>query len=264
MREISNISLFTLVLAMALIILSCTRNATKPLVIAHRGARGLVAHGNTVQSFQKAVDIGAEMIEMDIRRTSDGRLAIIHDKEIAGTMVADLNYQQLVRLCKAKENFEPPLFSQVLEAFSGKVRFDIELKEAGYEKEVIEMTLGYLDYLDFIMKSFEDEAVKAIKRIDPRITVGLLVGRSKPKNKFMTRLRELFPELRLLSTNADFISPNHKLLKLGFLFRMRLMGKPVYVWTVNEPESMQRLIQKGVDAIITDRPDIAISLVNSL
>ncbi len=107
----------------------------------------------------------------------------------------------------------------------------------------------------------EELSIKAIKEIDKNITTGLLLGEGDPKN-LITRLSELFPEYRLLQAKADFVSPNYQLLTFGFCWRMKLIKKNIYVWTVNEEKLMINVVKKGIYALITDRPDLALSLFN--
>ena len=111
-----------------------------------------------------------------------------------------------------------------------------------------------------MIKSFFDAAIIAVKQADNRITTGLLLGLSKPKNVIATRLSEIFPEFRLFTTKADFVSPNYQLIKFGFVWRMKLINQNIYVWTINDEKLMVETVKKGVFALITDRPDLALKL----
>ena len=233
--------------------------ATKILVIAHRGASGLVQFDNTLESFDKAIYLGASMVEFDVRKTKDGLLVCYHDESIDGIRLADVDYSQLLKISKQK-GFEIPLLSNVIELCKGKIRLDIELKESGYELEIVKLVKKHLNYQDYVIKSFYDSSVKVIKEIDENITTGLLLGIGKPKKLILTRLLELFPEPRLFQTKADFVSPNYQLLRFGFYWRMKLIKKNIYVWTVNDEYLMKKVVRKGAFALITDRPDLAIKL----
>ena len=107
-----------------------------------------------------------------------------------------------------------------------------------------------------MMKSFIDRSVLRIKEIDPNIKAGLLIG--TPRNTIVHRLNEYFPLHRLHMCKADFISPHHQFVTREFLLRMHLHHKAVYVWTVNDIAKMSKLIRKGIDGIITDRPDFGL------
>jgi glycerophosphoryl diester phosphodiesterase len=230
----------------------------KTFIIGHRGARGLTPSENTIASFEVAVQLGVDMIEFDIRRTADGALVCFHDEDIQGRRLDQLSYDDLLAATRA-QGYEAPLLADVLRRFRGQVRFDIELKETGYEAEVIAETLSVVGREDFVMKSFHDQTVLAIKRLDATVKAGLLVGADGPRYA-PGRVRELFPGFRVTACRADFVSPNVELVRLGFVRRMHGLGRPVYVWTVNDEGQMRRLLDLGVDAIITDRPDLALRL----
>jgi glycerophosphoryl diester phosphodiesterase len=172
-----------------------------------------------------------------------------------------LTYQQLLDISRQK-GFNVPLVEDVLKLCRGKIKLDIELKEAGYELEIVNLIKKYLDYPDYVIKSFIDAAIIAVKKTDNKITTGLLLGLSNPQNLIATRLSEFFPEFRLFTTKADFVSPNYQLIKLGFVWRMKLINKKIYVWTVNDEKLMAEIVEQGVFALITDRPDLALALVN--
>ncbi|MDT9340382.1 glycerophosphodiester phosphodiesterase [Trichodesmium erythraeum 21-75] len=206
---------------------------TKPLIIAHRGASGLVKFENTLASFAKAIELGVSMVEFDVRKTQDNLFVAFHDESIDGIKLRDLTYQQLLNISQ-KKGFDVPLVEDVLKLCQRKIKLDIELKEAGYELEIVNLVKKYLDYQDYVIKSFIDTAIITLKKTDNKITTGLLLGLGNPQNFILTRLSEIFPEFRLLLTKADFVSPNYQLIKLGFVWRMKILNKNIYVWTIND------------------------------
>lgn len=232
---------------------------SKPLIIAHRGASGLVEFGNTMEAFEKAIEVGAPMMEFDVRKTKDQQLVCFHDPEINGKRISGLTYKEIVQYSRQR-GFTPPLVKNVLQFSRDKIQLDIELKERGYETQVVDLVREHLEYSEFIIKSFHDSTVRTIKEYDPNIHVGLLLGKSA-FNFGITRILELFPEYRIRNTRADFVSPNYRLLHFCFLERMHVLGKNALVWTVNEKNRMKHLLNKGVDGLITDRPDIALELL---
>ncbi len=231
----------------------------KPLIIAHRGASGLVKFENTIESFAKAIELGVPMAEFDVRKTQDNLFVAFHNESIDGIKLRDLTYQQLLDISRQK-GFEVPLIEDVLKLCRGKIKLDIELKEAGYELEIVNLVKKYLDYQDYVIKSFLDAAIIAVKKTDNKITTGLLLGLGNSQNLIPTGLSAIFPEFRLFTTKADFVSPNYQLMKFGFVWRMKLMNKNIYVWTVNDEKLMIEIVNKGGFALITDRPDLALKL----
>ncbi len=232
-------------------------------IIAHRGASGLVEFDNSIESFKKAIEIGSDMVEFDVRKTRDDILIAFHDLDLKGQKIAELEYEEILEITE-DAGYKVPTVEDVVVLCKGKIGLDVELKESGYEKELVDLLTDHLDREKFIMKSFSDKTVRSIKEYDDNIKTGLLLGVENPKRKLKTRLSELFPKKRVRDCKADFVSPNHQLLRLFFLRRMRFSGKDVYVWTVNDPVKMIHLFGKKVRAIITDRPDLAIKVRNSL
>lgn len=232
-----------------------------PLVIAHRGARGLVPFENTLHAFERAVELGADMVEFDVHQTADGQLAIFHDDRLPdGRAVADLPLADL-QAWALTQGFALPELGATIDALAGRIGLDVEIKGVGYEAAVLEALVTRLPYDAFVVKSFHDRSVLQLKLLDPRARAGLLLGDDDPANPLQTRRSELFPRARLRACRADFVAPYHQLVRLGYTWRMARLGMPVYTWTVNDPVDMQRLLRLGVDALITDRPDVALALL---
>ncbi len=226
-------------------------------VIAHRGASGLAGYENTLEAFMLAIKLGADYVEFDVRKTNDEKLIVFHDAEIEGVSIASVTYKYLNTIA-SKKGYKVPLLSEVLDLCSGKIKLDIELKETGYEKAVIDLVREKYAYSDFVMKSFSDASVLHIKKYDSRITAGLLLGKKHASLK--RRLHEYFPKQRLLLCHADFVSPNYRLCTGAYIKRMHKIGMKVFIWTINSPKAIKRCFTLKADGIITDRPDLAISL----
>ncbi|MGZ3539082.1 MAG: glycerophosphodiester phosphodiesterase [Thermodesulfobacteriota bacterium] len=229
--------------------------------MAHRGAPGY-AKENTIESFEKAVALGADMIEFDVRRTKDNVFIVYHDGLIQGKPVNDLVYEEINQMAK-NHGFDIPTVGEVLKWSRGRIKLDVELKEEGYEKEIVELLSGYFKKDQFVITSFNESSLKIIKDSYPGIQVGLLLGKSKAPP--WTRISEFFPMKRCKKAQADFLVVHFKLLRFGFLERTRRSGKPVFVWTVNDEEMIWKLLNnRSVYAIITDKPDLAVSLRKKL
>jgi glycerophosphoryl diester phosphodiesterase len=249
-------------------------------IVAHRGKTAQVKSENTIEAFSAAMSIlgegsthgGIPQIEFDLRLSRDGYVVIYHDRTIDGTEVSDLDYQQLQSIARGK-GFEIPLFEDLLKLcrdfvpapLQRQIALDIEIKEEGYEERVIALATQYLSYDNFVIKSFHDRSVRKIKDIDPNIKVGLLLGKVTGKFPLLSILTQLFPEYRVLRTGADFVAPHFRMLRFGFLWRMKLLNTEVFVWTVNEERRLLKLLKsKYIAAIITDRPELALAIVERL
>jgi glycerophosphoryl diester phosphodiesterase len=230
---------------------------TQKLIIGHRGAPEY-AKENTIDSFEKAMILGADMIEFDVRRTRDHVLIVYHDGLIQERPIKDLTYEEVSQIGR-NEGFDIPTVEEVLKWSSGKIKLDIELKEEGYEKGIVALLTRYFKKDQFIITSFNDSSLKIMKENDPDIRVGLLLGKSK--GPFLSGISEFFPMKRCNKAKADFLAVHWKLLRFGFLDRAERNNKPVFVWTVNDEGMIWTLLHdRRIHAIVTDKPDLAVSL----
>jgi glycerophosphoryl diester phosphodiesterase len=238
------------------------RNGTR--IVAHRGNTSLVKFENTIEAFQTAIEIGIPQIEFDLRMTQDGYLVCYHDRSIDGIKIKHLRYQELLTISRGK-GFEIPLFEDILKLCQDRIALDIEIKEEGYEEQIVSLTTKYFSYSNFVMKSFNDSSVRRIKNLDPQIKVGILLGGIARKRSVLGILSQFFPEYRILKTGADFVAPNFRLLKFGFVWRMKLLDREIYVWTVNKESRLFKLIRNNqVSAIITDKPELALKILTHI
>lgn len=228
-------------------------------MVAHRGGRYAdIAGEQTLAHMERAIALGADFVEVDVRATSDGELVCVHDPTIAGVTVSAVTYAGLARACEAAGVVTPPRLGEVLAFCQGRVRVDVELKVAGTEAGVIAVAkrAGSLDGV--IFKCFQDAVVRELKRLEPSCVAGLLLGVQRPRRGAWTRLGEIFPEWRLRACRADFVCPNQRLLRAGYTWRMRLQGYPVLVWTVNDPAHLAAL-GAVVDGLITDEVEACLA-----
>ncbi len=241
-------------------------------IVAHRGNTATVKSENTIEAFQNAMvvlrdcvnDIGIHQIEFDLRMSRDGYLISYHDRTIDDINIGDLDYQELRSIAQRK-GFDIPLFEDILKLCCNRIALDIELKEEGYEDRIVFLTTKYLKYADFVVKSFNDASIRKIKDLDPKIKTGLLLGKVSTKFPLSSICSQFFPEYRIWKTGANFVAPHFRLLKFGFLWRMKLLDTEVYVWTVNEEWRLFKLLSnKYISAIITDRPELALQILDRL
>ncbi len=227
---------------------------SRPLVIAHRGA-SLEQPENTAAAIERAVELGADAVEVDLRRTADGALIIHHDPAIRrrGPLLRRQSLDDARAMAAAVGR---PLLTldELLSLIDGRVGLDLELKESGYEREVVTACsrFGLRDQL--LITSFLDSALIGVKRWDASLRTGLLIAVTPA-----TRLRDQRRPVRLLNrlhrTQADVILPHYSLLRLG-IGRWRRYHRPLIVWTVNRARTMARLAPH-VTGLISDDPDLA-------
>ncbi|SFR93749.1 glycerophosphodiester phosphodiesterase [Anaeromicropila populeti] len=223
------------------------------LIIAHRGGAKSFSNGeNTLDVFLDAIQNQVKMIEFDVRRTKDSQYIIFHDNKVDRKKISSLTYSELAEICSHK-NIKVPLLIDTLQLCSKRVLFDIELKETGYEREVIEIISNYIDPSHYVITSFHDSVIRTIKQINPDIYTGLLLGKDKATP--LEHFSELFPFGRLKKSKADFVVPNYKLVTPWLVYKCRKLNYHIYVWTVNKNNVYLKLMKHKVTAIITDYPD---------
>jgi len=233
--------------------------ATRPLVIAHRGASA-DAPENTIAAFELALEQEADGIELDVHLSADEHPVVIHDFTLERTTdgagpVSDHTVRELKRLDaggwrdRRFRGQRVQTLQEVLERFRDRARFWVELKGGsalypGIEERVVSL-LEIYDVVDrALVQSFDHEAIARIRATSPEIRVGALVAQA-PLDAALLR-----------PGAANAICPGAHLLTEEVLSAIRGAGLECYVWTVNEPAQMDRLVGWGVNGIITDRPGV--------
>ncbi len=219
-----------------------------PLIVAHRGAWS-EAPQNSPAALEAAIELGCDMVELDVRRTRDGRLVVIHDARVAGTPIAALEYDQLADRLGPRQ--AAPRLEELLEPAAGRIALDVELKEDDCAQPALEMLAARLPGEHYVITSFLDSALAAVLRAAPEIRTGLLLRPGR-------RPRAL--ERRLSRTGADFLVPHASLARAGLLAWAANRGLSSYVWTVNDVRTLRTLLADvRVGAVITDRPARALT-----
>ena len=217
------------------------------LRIGHRGAR---AHApeNTIKSFAKGIELGANAIEFDVRRTKDGKIIVMHDDTVDRVTngkgrIKDLTLLEIKVLEIAGEKV--PTLGEALDFIDKKVnRILIELKENGLEDQVLKEVIerGMVD--GALIISFHKEALQKVREINRSIETGLL---------FVTALD---PVKAALDLKAQYLLPLYRFTHTELIKKAHKMGLKVIVWTVNDEKEVAEFVKKGVDGIASDRPEI--------
>ncbi len=232
--------------------------------VAHRGATGY-APENTIAAFDLAVEMKADYIEIDVQRSKDGKLVLIHDTTVDRTTdgtgkVGDLTYDQLRSLDAGSwkgEQFageQIPTFEEILERYRGKVGILIELKApelySGIEEQVAEAlkerNLDKPQNEKIIIQSFNFESMKKVNDLLPKVPVGVLTS---------NRADTTAEALQEFSTYADWFNPSYGIVTEELVNQVHSLGMKIGSWTVRSQEAADFLFEMNVDAIITDYPD---------
>lgn len=222
-------------------------DAGRALIVAHRGVWD-EAPENSLAAFERAIAIGCDGIELDVRSTADHRLAIVHDPRIGGRAVARLTLAELRARLRPGQ---APLLEEVLELTAGRIVLDIELKEHGCAARAAGVVARALDPHAYVITSFQEAALREARHGAPDARLGLLLG---------PRLRRRELEARLRRSGAAFVAPHVSLVRRRILDWAAERGLQSWLWTVNDARSLRRLqADPRVAAVITDRPRRALS-----
>jgi glycerophosphoryl diester phosphodiesterase len=246
-----------------------------PLIIAHRGASAL-APENTLAAFRRAVADGAEGIEFDVRLAKDGEPVVFHDaslKRLTGAKerVAQLTAAELGRVDVgswfnnrrrkelANDDFSRetiPTLGRTLELlgdFPGLIYLELKCRESEIEqlaRAVAEVIAGSRLLSRIIVKSFQLEAIPAIKKLCPEVKTAALFA-----PQIMTILRK---EKRLVNIacelGAEMVSVHFSLATRQLMKKAEKRGLPVTIWTADNPRWVRRAFDLGLYAVITNHP----------
>ena len=235
------------------------------MVIAHRGA-SYYRPENTFSSFEEALRMGADMIELDVLFTKDNVPVVIHDEKLtrlAGTNenISNLTIAQLGRaevgswFDNKYKGEKIPTLSEVLNWANGKITLNIEVKtdavsdnpEGGVEKKVIDLIRQFKMESHVLLSSFDARALSRFKLLAPEIPSGYLYSRETSKGKTIPQVVDEF--------NVDLYHTTSRSLTKRRHTKLQEIECPVLVYTVNSRREMKKLIKKGILGIFSDRPD---------
>jgi glycerophosphoryl diester phosphodiesterase len=222
------------------------------LKIGHRGARAYEVE-NTLGSFIKAIELGANAIECDVRISRDGQLVISHDDNLKKVFGKDVRINETT-LRELKHLTEDRLVTlgEALHSIGKNVeKILIELKEAGYEEKVLDVVRSEKLEDRVIIVSFLEEALAEVRTMDKKIETGRIY--TKFKNPIEAALR----------LNAQYLVPLYRFVHRRDIAKAHKSNLKVIVWTINSAIEAQNYIAKDVDGIATDKPGIFRGIVHA-
>ena len=224
-------------------------------ITAHRGS-SLKAPENSLSALRAAIADGADVAEIDVQETADGAVVVIHDTDLRRIVgdprgIWEVSSGELDTL-DAGSWFGPdfagekiPTLQEAIAVARNEIILNIELKFNGHDERLVERVLeivrreGFVD--EAVITSLSYPALQAVRDITTAIPVGFIVASTVTN---ITNLR------------VDFLAIDRRLATPSFIRAARRAGKEVHVWTVNDRKTMQRLIELGVDNIMTDEPAV--------
>jgi glycerophosphoryl diester phosphodiesterase len=210
-----------------------------PRVIAHRGFHsGGAATENTMAAFELAIGAGADMIELDVRRSGDGQLAILHDHDHAGVPLDSCSLDEF----EHRTGLRPPLLAEVLEWAAGGIALDVELKEDGYAEQVTPMLERFVAQGgELLVTSFLDPLLARVAEIAPALELGLLLE--------FTAMQAVD---RARAAGAGTVLPEMKLVNEPLIAAVVEAGLEFVAWDFMAGKHASLLSDPRVKGVITD------------
>lgn len=215
------------------------------LRVGHRGARAYELE-NTVESFKKAIDLGANAIELDLRQSKDGKVVVCHDDNLKRLFGKEMPVHKAT-LDELKQSTENRLatLEEALRFIDRKVeKILVELKETGYEKKILDLIRKEKLENNVIIVSFLAECLTQVRALNKDIETGLIY----------TKLRN--PVEAAQKLGAQYLVPLYRFIHSKDVEKAHKYNLKVIVWTINTKEEAVKYIAKGVDGIASDKPDI--------
>jgi glycerophosphoryl diester phosphodiesterase len=226
---------------------------------AHRGECGIPGLA-AAERYGRAISLGVDYVEIDVRRTADGVYVNYHDERTpSGRALRQLSYAAL----KQELGAELLKVDEVMELVDGRVGLHVDVKEVGDEAAAVRLIQTGCTHSQVVFTG-GDDSIRAIKGAFPMVRAGLTLGEdlegAPPWRYLRVRLSELFPAIRLRRSHADFVAVHQRLAGIRVLDYCARAHMPAWVWTVDDELNIARFMHDPrVAVLITNRPDIALT-----
>lgn len=239
------------------------------LKIGHRGAKAY-APENTISSFRKALELGVDMIELDVRITKDKYPVVVHDNKLRRLTKEFLRVNKLtlvqVKKLKVKKTESIPTLAEVLEVVGNLVGLNVELKVRGSAQIVVQTLRDYkIDFSNVMISSNLPKEIRVVEELEPSITTALIFRSTSGSFNMWLALDFLailfFPITKYYITwivkhaHADYLNINYHLLDKKKVVAFKKQGIKICAWTVDSQKKIDYLKDLGIDGIITNYPD---------
>jgi glycerophosphoryl diester phosphodiesterase len=224
-------------------------------IIAHRGSSKR-APENTISAILLAAEDKADYAELDVQETKDGVVVVMHDKSFKRVSGVDKNVSEMGFRDIEKLNLQSigldkfkgekiPTLDQVMKVSKGKIKLDIEIKNYGDDTQLVKKVVRSIENNNLVENclvcSFDYNTIAKVKKLNPKIKTGYITTLNKGD--------------KLNLEYADYYSIYYPKVNKTIVERLHENNKKVHVWTVNNVNDYKKLIEMGVDNIITDYPD---------
>lgn len=249
-------------------------NSQSPIIIAHRGASAY-APENTLLAFEKAIEMGAAMIETDVHQTKDSVVVVMHDLGVDRTtngkgLIKNLTLAEFKQLniCSTEmsrsvssnivENTHPPSLEETIKFINGRCKLLIEIKKGndyypGIEKRIVELIHKHkAESWISTIHSFDKKTLLNVAKADSNINLQKLIVFKLPLVCFTFDRHFQKDDFK----NWEGVNVYYRFCTKGVIRKMHTLHKSVFVWTVNNHRKAKKFAKRGVDGIITNKPDI--------
>lgn len=229
----------------------------KPVLITAHRAGALKAPENTLAALRLAIAAEADFAEIDVQHTRDGVVVVLHDEDLRRLTgdrrkLRDMTWEEARRLdvgSRVGPGFRGERLAtleEFLEAASGHIKLNIELKYTGQQKQLTERVIELVRQYDMIdrvvIMSLTASDVIEVRRREPRLKVGVIVE---------AELGDL------MKADVDFFAVHHPRVTVRLREETALRGKELFAWTVNRRQDIEKMLDLDVDNLITDDPELA-------
>ena len=231
--------------------------------MAHRGGSLLpsnVGIENTRAAFGHAVDLGYRFLETDVHATLDGNLVAFHDPDLSRVtktpgLIADLTFQQVREVFVGGREAVPSL-DELLESFP-EARFNIDMKSAGTETLLARIISRHNASARVCVGSFSSARIRRFRRLMPAVTTAATTAEVVALSAGRVRRARAGADVVFQVPISHAVGPTTlRLVTARSVAAVHTAGRKIHVWTIDDEETMNALIDLGVDGIVTDRPDL--------
>jgi glycerophosphoryl diester phosphodiesterase len=217
------------------------------LKIGHRGARAYEPE-NTLRSYGKALEMGVDAVELDVRRTKDGEIVVIRDSEVDSTtngkgLVSQLTLKEIKQFRTEKDEKVPTL-EEALDFLGKKVKVLMGLKEPSFEEKLLRVVHKRQLQKNGIVVSFLEYALRKVRELNDKVETGLIYVKHKNPVKAASDLK------------ANYLLPLYRFTHTKDVQKAHQNGLKVIVWIINTPLEVSEYVKTGVDGITSDKPYI--------
>ncbi len=247
-------------------------------IAGHRGAKG-IAPENTLVSFQVAMDLGVDMLELDVHLSKDNELVVMHDPSVVRTtdgagQIGDFTVAELKQLNAAAKfsgeksygTRQVPTLQEVYDLVNGRVPINVEIKQrgdgsryAGIEQKVVELIRQNGALASTVVSSFDFPTLTDVHALEPQLATYAIISTAYFKEM---GLRGKGPK----DVAADMVAHNFRWVAVDKLFMtpevhgaLKEQGIKTHAWVVNTAEDLEKFAALGVDYVTSDRPDLLLA-----